>query len=408
MIWVNISELLKGIDYKDSFRIEYQICLHAINLIEQGYDISFSTFEHNLGFVRIETNNIKQILSNHNASYTRTRPSRSEKLKRSIFKRMRVFRKLISLSYHPFQNNDYVIHIAQNLDIGELLHYQAIKKETNIHLSILCHDLLPIINQPKHFINRTNDVFRHYINVATNTANQFYCASNFIKNEIEEYLEMENYLGLHDCGKLNITLTQLGSNLYRERSVTNPSFFLKKITSSPYLLFVSNIEDYKNHQLIFDLYLRLKDITNLPKLVFAGRRGWYSDRILKTLSRNPYLKENIYLADNISQAGLVYLYQNCWFTLHPSFIEGYGLPVADSLSFGKYCLSSNAGALPEIGGDFIDYLDPYAVDKWHDMLLFLINNPHYIHEKELHIQQSYKPNSWEDCTKHILNIETNQ
>ena len=40
-------------------------------------------------------------------------------------------------------------------------------------------------------------------------------------------------------------------------------------------------------------------------------------------------------------------YHDCAFTVYPSFIEGFGLPVFESLSYGKPCICSGRGALGE-------------------------------------------------------------
>lgn len=46
-------------------------------------------------------------------------------------------------------------------------------------------------------------------------------------------------------------------------------------------------------------------------------------------------------------AGLHAAYQQCAFTVYPSLIEGFGLPVLESLQHGKPCICSDAGALGE-------------------------------------------------------------
>ena len=51
-------------------------------------------------------------------------------------------------------------------------------------------------------------------------------------------------------------------------------------------------------------------------------------------------------------------YRSCLFTVFPSLCEGWGLPVAESLVQGKFCVASNCTSIPEVGGDLIDYFDP--------------------------------------------------
>lgn len=50
----------------------------------------------------------------------------------------------------------------------------------------------------------------------------------------------------------------------------------------------------------------------------------------------------------VSESVLVDAYQSCDFTVYPSLEEGFGLPVAESLSYGKPCVCANRGALQEV------------------------------------------------------------
>ena len=44
------------------------------------------------------------------------------------------------------------------------------------------------------------------------------------------------------------------------------------------------------------------------------------------------------------------LYRNCMLTMFPSFAEGWGLPVGESLAHGKICLCSRVGGISAAAG----------------------------------------------------------
>ena len=60
---------------------------------------------------------------------------------------------------------------------------------------------------------------------------------------------------------------------------------------------------------------------------------------------------------------LALLYRKCLLTMFPSLAEGWGLPVGESLAYGKICIASRAGAIPEVGGELVDYVDPYDASR---------------------------------------------
>jgi glycosyltransferase involved in cell wall biosynthesis len=61
---------------------------------------------------------------------------------------------------------------------------------------------------------------------------------------------------------------------------------------------------------------------------------------------------------DVTDVELDLLYRKCLLTMFPSFAEGWGLPVGESLAYGKISIASRAGAIPEVGGELSDYINP--------------------------------------------------
>ncbi|NJO56330.1 MAG: glycosyltransferase family 4 protein, partial [Rhodospirillales bacterium] len=55
-------------------------------------------------------------------------------------------------------------------------------------------------------------------------------------------------------------------------------------------------------------------------------------------------------------------------SIYPSFFEGFGLPVLESIAAGTPCLSSWSSSLPEVGGEACLYFDPMSVMDMHRAL----------------------------------------
>jgi glycosyltransferase involved in cell wall biosynthesis len=147
------------------------------------------------------------------------------------------------------------------------------------------------------------------------------------------------------------------------------------------VLFVSTIEPRKNHRLLVQIWRRLIErhgADAVPALVFAGQIGWLVDDLLSELAASHYLDGKIVLAGALADEELRQAYRSCLFTVFPSLCEGWGLPIEESLVQGKFCVASNRTAIPEAGGDLIDYFDPSNDDDALAKIERLLLDPAYL------------------------------
>jgi glycosyltransferase involved in cell wall biosynthesis len=172
-----------------------------------------------------------------------------------------------------------------------------------------------------------------------------------------------------------------------------------------YALFVSTIEARKNHQLLVQVWRRLLDEmppARVPGLVFAGRVGWLVGDLMAQLANTGGLGGKIRVIADATDAELAGLYRGCRFTLFPSLYEGWGLPVTESLRFGKPCLAARASALPEAGGGFARYFDPENVNDAHAAIRAAIDDPAGLRAWEAEIARGFTPVPWTATAEAIL------
>jgi glycosyltransferase involved in cell wall biosynthesis len=96
------------------------------------------------------------------------------------------------------------------------------------------------------------------------------------------------------------------------------------------------------------------------------------------------------------------LYRHCRFTLLPSFYEGWSLTLPESLSYGKFCLTADTDPLRETGRDLVEYVDPHDTFAWADRIGHYLSHPREIERYEQRIRAEWKPRSWKDATKMLL------
>jgi hypothetical protein len=169
-----------------------------------------------------------------------------------------------------------------------------------------------------------------------------------------------------------------------------------EILQAPYVLSVSTIEVRKNHMYMVKIWERLiKDkVENIPNLVFVGKMGWDIQPFLNYLETTDQLEGRLRVLHGITDAELGELYRHSMFTMFPSFVEGFGLPVGESLGYGKPVISSNRSSMPEVGGKFARYIDPDEVSEGYALVRDLITHPDKLAKWTSEVASGYKPKSW--------------
>lgn len=138
----------------------------------------------------------------------------------------------------------------------------------------------------------------------------------------------------------------------------------------------------------------------LPLLVFAGNEA--SESLPHCdLDKDLSAWEKLRFIRSPNDFELHHLYENCLFTVYPSFYEGWGLPISESLSFGKLCVTSNVSSMPEVGGSCCVYFDPANPDDMAGVMERLIIEPTYLAACESRIDPEQLP-TWEEASNGLL------
>lgn len=171
-----------------------------------------------------------------------------------------------------------------------------------------------------------------------------------------------------------------------------------------FILCVGTIQARKNQIILYEAYLNLLNRPNfaetVPDLILCGYSGWKNENLLSLISCDERLKGKIRII-NPSDEELEILYANSLFTVLPSLYEGWSLTLPESLGRGKFCIASDTKPLKEIGGDLIDYADPYDPDEWANKIIFYATNKNKLKEKEDKIKENWKDIKWSDTAAQL-------
>jgi glycosyltransferase involved in cell wall biosynthesis len=172
-----------------------------------------------------------------------------------------------------------------------------------------------------------------------------------------------------------------------------------------FVLFVSTIEPRKNHALAFAAWLKLlrrHGAENCPKLVCVGQPGWLNSEAYARLAASEELARQIVILSDISDIVLGTLYETCICTLYPSLYEGWGLPVTESLCFGKVPIVSRVASLPEAGGDFAEYFDVNSERALLESVESVVFDSENRLQREREIEVGFRPRSWREIGVQIV------
>jgi len=163
-----------------------------------------------------------------------------------------------------------------------------------------------------------------------------------------------------------------------------------------YVLFVSTIEARKNHDLVMRIWDEMmRGGKPVPDLVFVGRKGWRVDALFEDIEASEYLNGHLHILHDLSDSEISTVYENCLFTVFPSFVEGWGLPVGESLVAGRPCAASNTSSVPEVGGDFVDYFTPTNFAEAYAAVSKLCFDKTYRAKREANIKEHFVPRTWD-------------
>jgi glycosyltransferase involved in cell wall biosynthesis len=133
------------------------------------------------------------------------------------------------------------------------------------------------------------------------------------------------------------------------------------------IVLVSTLEPRKNHIRLLRAFQTLQARRpELPlRLVLIGNRYAAAPEIAEQVQAATRRDSSVEWLSTIDDARLAVEFKNCSFTVYPSLVEGYGLPIVESLWMGRPCLVHNSGVMREIAGPggclTVDMTDPESI-----------------------------------------------
>lgn len=133
------------------------------------------------------------------------------------------------------------------------------------------------------------------------------------------------------------------------------------LVPNTYHLFVGRLSPRKNLSLVIEAARRLKERGAKPRVVVAGPEGWRDEGDWARI-REYGLTDIFHRISYVPSELLPALYRQSRGLLYPSFSEGFGIPVLESLACGSPVVVASGTSCAEIGGPLVDVIDPCDVE----------------------------------------------
>jgi len=248
-----------------------------------------------------------------------------------------------------------------------------------IHTVALQYDLIPITH-PEWFIPQLVDVFTAHVDAHLDAGSTFACIS---ENTRAALVDHARRTGRAEPRATVVTLGAHREDLHDHACSTSTS-------ADPYFLMVGTIEPRKNHAVVLDAFDRLHPDHPDLRLVVVGRAGWNNDAVLRRLeTAGPQVEWRT----SVTDTELDGLYRGARAVIVASITEGFGLPVVEALVRGTPVVSSRGGALPEAGGDHVEYFDAEAADQLGQLILRYATD-HDHHRRRRAAAAAFRPTPW--------------
>jgi glycosyltransferase involved in cell wall biosynthesis len=282
--------------------------------------------------------------------------------------------------------------LARDLKVDlvfEPAHFGPFNLPSTIKRVTFIHDLTPVLF-PK-FHNRQSAILqRVFLPSILKRADLVLCNSKYSKQDVLKHYPQ--------CREVEYLYPGTSKIFYPDKEPIN----LKGIQlPAEYILSVGTLEPRKNLKTLIKAFDEIKHKGWSGKLVLTGEPGWKKHLWENSIEKSAFQKD-ILRTGFVDTSALRKLYSQCRVFVYPSIYEGFGLPVMEALQCGARIICSNSSSLPEVGGSFASYFDPYKSSQLVELLGKEIYNTdkQEIDKKTKHLMKF----DWEESAKKFISL----
>jgi alpha-1,2-rhamnosyltransferase len=275
-------------------------------------------------------------------------------------------------------------------------------RQSGATTATVIYDLIPLTH-PQYVGQKRTEGFRKYLHQAIEHSDLIVAISKTVEDELNAYIAKNR----SEFARVPIDVRHvtLGAELKlvegevrdHVKELFAPKSSVDGHANPPYLM-VATFDPRKNHHYLLDAFDMLWANHPELKLCLVGRVGSLCEDVVHRIRSHPALGTQLFAIHDMKDAELQFCYQACRGVIFPSIVEGFGLPIVDSLWFGKKTFASDTPIHREVGRNDCTYFDlsspaslADAISEWESSAAF-----------GSYQQPSRRPTTWEECSRRLI------
>lgn len=274
-----------------------------------------------------------------------------------------------------------------NAELRRISLYKKLK-ENNFKIINFIYDLIPILF-PDYLKDETKRNYSTFLDTVYSYSDLVVFDSISAQNDFLMIKDKRDVIR-----KIETTVVYLGSD-FNSIEIKNKKNY-DSLLNKKYILFVGTLEPRKKQDLVLEAYEQIQQQYPNINLVFVGQVGWKVDSFVNILDHHPLKDKSIHHLEQVDDFSLNKFYKNAFIVTYLSKYEGYGLPIAESLQSGNITIVSKNSSIPEVGLDFVEYLEDDSITELQNIIINYLKDDKKYNDRKKYIKENYKVNTWDN------------
>ena len=171
----------------------------------------------------------------------------------------------------------------------------------------------------------------------------------------------------------------------------------------PFILHVGRIEPRKNLVRLIRAFHRVREkVEPSLELILVGRKDFQFETIDEEIAGSK--DASVRILSSVSDEDLPAFYNLAELFAFPSLVEGFGIPILESMACGTPVVTSKRGALAEVGGDAVAWVEPEDEDSIASTLENVLTETDEASRLRQRGLSRAKQFSWKDTARRTLEV----